>query len=122
MLPANFSMKIRLRRKGCHGEQQLDVSGQHGHQFRLILRHNFLNPIDFSVILAYCPTDTNQVFRLCRYNGKSHSHTNRLEKLTFYSFHIHRATERYQDLGAAEDAYAEPTDKYADFNGAVACL
>lgn len=122
MLPANFSAKIRLRPKGCHGEQQFDLTGENGHQFRLILRQNRLNPLDFTVILAYCPAESNQIFRLCRYNGKSHAHTNRLEEKTFYGFHIHRATERYQELGSAEDAYAELTDKYADFSGAISCL
>ena len=34
----------------------------------------------------------------------------------------HAATERYQDLGAREDAYAEPTDRYQDFHGALRCL
>ena len=32
------------------------------------------------------------------------------------------ATERYQDLGAREDTYAEPTDRYADFHGALRCM
>ena len=61
------------------------------------------------------------LFRLRRYNGKSHEHTNRLEGRTFYEFHIHTATERYQDSGLREDAFAEPTTRLADFVGAVAC-
>ena len=32
------------------------------------------------------------------------------------------ATERYQELGTREDAYAEPTDRYGDFQGALRCL
>jgi len=122
MLPANFTSKIRLRAKGSHSEQQFDFQGEHGRQYRLILRQNRVNPLDFSVILAYCPPETNQLFRLCRYNGKSHWHTNRLEKSSFFGFHIHKATARYQDLGAAEDSFAEPTSNYADFQGALSCL
>ena len=60
--------------------------------------------------------------RLRRYNGRSHEHTNQIESATFHDFHIHFATERYQGLGAREDAYAEPTDRFGDFRGALRCL
>ena len=49
-------------------------------------------------------------------------HTNQIENETFYDFHIHLATERYQDIGAREDAYARPTDRYGTFRGALDCL
>ena len=64
----------------------------------------------------------NQFFRLRRYNGKSHEHTNHIEGESFYNFHVHLATERYQDLGTREVAYAESTEHYSDFRGAVQCL
>ena len=32
------------------------------------------------------------------------------------------ATERYQEIGAYEDAYAEITDRYSDLSGALDCL
>ena len=35
---------------------------------------------------------------------------------------MHFATERYQALGAREDTYAEPTDRYGDFHGALQCM
>jgi len=73
-------------------------------------------------ILALNPSDSNQIFRLRRYNGKSHEHTNQLEGGTFYDFHIHYATERYQELGGREDAFAELTNAYSDFNSAVRCM
>ncbi len=65
---------------------------------------------------------SNRVFRLRRCNGKSHEHTNLIEKQTFYEFHIHMATERYQREGENEDWYAEPTDRYGDLSGAIDCL
>jgi hypothetical protein len=40
----------------------------------------------------------------------------------FFGFHIHQATERYQALGVDEDAYAEVTDRFSDFESAVQCL
>lgn len=39
-----------------------------------------------------------------------------------HDFHIHLATERYQEFGAREDAYAEPTNRYETFQDAVHCL
>lgn len=80
------------------------------------------SPIDFSVILAVRVPGSNQLFRLRRYNGKSQEHSNRIEGVKFYDFHIHVATERYQELGTREDAYADPTDRYGDYQGALRCL
>ncbi len=45
-----------------------------------------------------------------------------MEEQTFYDFHIHMATERYQRTGNREDTYAEPTDRYSDMEGAFTCL
>jgi hypothetical protein len=32
------------------------------------------------------------------------------------------ATQRYQELGMREDAYAEPTDRFPDFSSALQCM
>jgi hypothetical protein len=90
--------------------------------FRLIIRQNSKNRNDFSVILACLPPNSSTFFRLRRYNGKSHEHTNKLEQERFYDFHIHTATERYQEEGQREDGYAEPTDRYHDLDGAINCM
>jgi hypothetical protein len=59
---------------------------------------------------------------LRRHNGRSHEHTNQIEASTFYDFHIHMATERYQELGMREDAYAEATDRFGDMTArSAAC-
>ena len=122
LVPADWRNRIRLRPKRGHDEQHLDLAGDTEGEFRLILRQNKINPLDFSVILAVRVPQSNKLFRLRRYNGKSHEHTNHIEDVTFYDFHIHVATERYQDIGTREDAYAEPTDRYGDFHGALRCL
>ena len=88
----------------------------------MILRQSTVNALDFSVILAVRVPQSNQVFRIRRYNGRSHEHTNHIEGGSFSDFHIHIATERYQELGAREDAYAEPTDRYGTFQDALRCL
>ena len=121
-LPPDWRNRISLRTKRGHKERHLDLVGATGNEFRLILRQNSINQLDFSVILAVQVPQSNQLFRLRRYNGKSHEHTNRIENETFYDFHIHFATERYQQRGAREDTYAKPTDRYAGYHGALDCL
>lgn len=118
----DWRSRIGLRPKRGHRERDLDLSGATGNEFVLILRQNNVNVIDFSLILAVRVLGSNQLFRLRRYNGKSHEHTNHIEGNTFYDFHIHMATERYEEMGTREDAYAEPTDRYADFHQALRCL
>ena len=120
--PADWRNRTRLKPKRGHDEEQLDLTGHAGNEFRLIFRQNKINPLDFSVILAVRVPGSSKIFRLRRYNGKSHEHTNHIEDVTFYDFHIHVATERYQERGPREDAYAEPTDRYGDFHGALRCL
>lgn len=78
--------------------------------------------MDFSAILGYIPPRLNLMFRLKRYNGKSHEHTNIIEKASFYDFHVHLATLRYQEFGLREDGYAEVSDAYADIRSAMDCL
>jgi hypothetical protein len=122
LLSQDYRAKIQLRDKRGHKERELDLTGTAGSEFRLILRQSNLNPLDFSIILAFCPPESSLVFRLRRYNGKSHEHTNVIESQTFYDFHVHQATQRYQELGEREDAYAEPTDRYADLQSALRCM
>lgn len=121
-LPANWRDLTRLKPKHGHDERDLDLTGVAGNKFRIILRKSQRNPLDFSVILAVHIPKSNQLFRLRRYNGRSHPHTNRIEKETVRGFHIHTATERYQERGENEDDYAESTDRYGDFPGAWDCL
>jgi hypothetical protein len=112
-LPEDYRSKIQIRPKRGHKERELDVQGVNGSDFRLILRQSLINPIDFSVILAYRPPNSNQLFRLRRYNGKSHEHTNTIEEETFYDFHIH---------GAREDTYAVASNRFSEFHQAIVCI
>ena len=121
-LPADWHARTRLKPKRGHRERHLDLTGDAESEFRLIFRRSCINPFDFSIILAVRVAGSSQLFRLRRYNGKSHEHTNHIENVTFHDFHIHFATERYQELGTREDAYADPTDRYGDFDGAFLCL
>lgn len=121
-LPDKYRSRIQLREKRGHKERELEVIGVQGTKYRLILRQSNFNPLDFSVILAVDPPESNRQFRLRRYNGKHGEHTNKIEGNKFYDFHIHHATERYQEYGMDEDAFAEPTDRYGDYNEALRCM
>ena len=119
-LPPDFWRRVQLRRKRGHSEREITSTGISGYEYRLILRQSNLNPLDFSVIVAHFPQASNLLFRLRRYNGR-HEHSNKIEGSRFYAFHVHLATERYQDLGMKEDSFAEPCERYADFSGALRC-
>ncbi len=121
-LPDNWRTRTRLRPKPGHREAQLILEGDAGNEFHVILRLNSNNLLDFSVILAVRVPQSNRIFRLRRHNGKSHEHKNLIENETFYDFHIHTATARYQELGTREDAYAEPTDRYGNYDESLQCL
>jgi hypothetical protein len=122
ILADNYLTLIQVRPKRGHSERELLVKGENGSDFSLILRQSEYNKLDFSVILAYLVPKTNVLFRLRRYNGKSHEHTNPYEGQKFFGFHIHIATERYQQSGMREDTYAEQTNAYSDLNGAIQCM
>lgn len=111
-----------MRDKKAHKESDVTIARADGSYFKIILRQNRLNQLDFSVILGYVPKGTSQVIRLRRYNGKSHEHRNKLEDQKFYDFHIHTATERYQNVGFKEELFAETTNRYSSLRSALECL
>ena len=119
-LPADYRSRLRTRSRTYsdkHEEGQLEIQVQDTGTFRVIIRKNRINPLDFSAILGYIPLERLRLFRLRRYNG-IHKHTNKIERNSFRAFHIHYATQRYQEAGWDIDAYAELTDKYAAIDGA----
>ncbi len=127
-LPQDWNKRLRTRAKSNrqHAEGHLEVQGEVKNKFRIIIRKNTNNPLDFSIILTFKDKDGSE-FVLRRYNGKhSSQHTNRLEKArgepnsSFRNaFHIHKATQRYQEEGLPIDGYAEETTEYASFDTAL---
>lgn len=122
LLPDNYQNHLKMKAKRGHKESEIDVHGVNGSEFRVLLRHSSIDSFDFSVILGYLVPKTNVLFRLRRYNGRSHEHSNRLEKEKIYGFHIHQATERYQLSGLREDEYATGTNRYSDIHSAFQCM
>ena len=127
-LPENWQKHVRTRQKRGYQyeERNFGVKGENGNDFRVVIRRNRLNMFDFCIILVFRGRDGRQ-YRLVRYNGKHPSqHTNKWEKEqgcqghTFGpAFHIHKATQRYQEAGYTIDGYAEVTTVYYDFNSAL---
>ena len=123
-LPTDYRSRLRTRVRpysSQHEEAQIEVLVEDTGTFRIIIRKNHINPLDFSVILGYVPPKRLKLFHLRRYNGL-HRHTNKLESNSFRDFHIHYATQRYQEAGWDIDAYAAPTDLYDTADGALETL
>ena len=121
--PHDFFTSFHYTRKCGHQEAKKDITGSSGSQFRVIVRQGVINQLDFSIGLLYILPHSNKVFILRRYNGKSHEHTNKIEHDTFYGFHIHTATFRYEEYGPGyEDGYAISSTQYADIYGAIRCM
>ncbi len=121
-IPSGLIPLGKLIERNQHRRKEFDITGASGSNFMLAVRQSMLNTLDFSVILGYRNPGFNTIFRLRRYNGKSHYHTNTLERQTFRDFHIHVATERYQKIGSKEDHFAQIDKRYYDLESAVKCL
>lgn len=111
-----------LKNKRGHRERDCNLQGKNGNQFLLILRQSQINSFAFSVILAIYPQSSYQLFRLLRYNGNNHGHNNRIECQRINGFHIHKATERYQESGGIEDRFVLPASSYYDYQTAVGAM
>ena len=90
------------------------------------MRRSTVNPLDFSIILLLEDSSGDDLV-LRRHNGAHASrHTNHWEKrrgsanaVVPLGFHIHYATQRYQEEGLRIDGYAEATANYTDFESAL---
>lgn len=115
--------KLMPTRNG-HYQKGFDCEAESSNRFVVKVRQSCINVLNFSVILGYMVPGTYTIFRLRRYNGKSHFHTNTLEReAPFYDFHVHTATERYQKApGFDPDHFAEITNRFWNLESAIATL
>ena len=51
-LPTDYHSKIQVRPKRGHKERELDLKGEGGNDFHIILRQSIFKPLDFSIIMA----------------------------------------------------------------------
>ena len=130
-LPASWRPRLRTRKaRPGYRESELEVKGDSGHKFKIIIKENPNLPNDFSVILVFLDTETTAKWRLKRHNSPcSFPHTNWIEfrqglpNSRFENVpHIHTCTERYQEQGSHEDLFAETTEDYTDLEGAITSL
>ena len=122
VLSDNRRSKFRKTRNRGNDEYRLNMTGAEGNNFHVIVRMSIFNKLNFSVVLAVKVPPPKKLFRLKRYNGDYHLHTNTIEEQEVEGFHIHTATEKYQMNGTREEVYAEPTKRFNDVNGALKCL
>jgi hypothetical protein len=94
--------------------------GDRGTSFAIHLRQSAIDAYAFSVILTVSLADNGPELRLRRHNGRGHSHVNKIEGTRLPStFHVHIATERYQQRGFDIDGFAEATTAFSDLATAL---
>jgi len=122
-LPRDYVRHLKVVKKSRmqYSQAELPVTGELGSEFKVVIRKNLHDPLDFSVILVYLPREEGKGFILRRYNGK-HIHKNHLEGNELHDYHVHMATERYQQAGLKPEGYAEVSDGYASVQQATECL
>ena len=121
VLPNERRNKFRKTTHRGNDKYRLNVTGEDGNEFQIIVRISLFNKLNFWVILGVKVPPPKIFFRLKRYNG-NHEHSNTIEDEKVNGFHIHTATERYQVNSVREEDYAELTQRYTDVNGALKCL
>lgn len=108
-----------MNERNGHLRKDYTIECSSGNRFVVKIRQSCVNPLNFSVILGYVLPGSYTVFRLRRYNGKSHYHRNVLEGDGFYDFHVHTATQRYQMPGFDADHVAERTGSFWNLQSAI---
>jgi hypothetical protein len=116
-----FPLRLVERNKHRRKDYEVRSAAASANEFVIAIRQSMLDTLNFSAILMYRRPGFNTLFRLRRYNGK-HEHTNTIEGTTLDDFHVHTATERYQNRGAKEDSFAEVTSRHCDLDSAIRCL
>ncbi len=119
-------LQPRGRQDAGHRRRSLTITAETGDEFRVDSRQSSHNHLDFSIILTFAD-HSGVEYRLLRCNGMHASrHTNRIERgngqanaVIQSAFHVHMATESYQEAGHRIDGNAEETQRYTDFQSAL---
>ena len=120
-LPDNY-MKILLPdAEKCQNQRTVDITGNNGYVFRIFVKKHHKYEENFSIGFGVKRNNSKDIFILKRYNCKQ-QHTNFLESETIFGYHIHTATQRYQEIGRKSEGYAEQTTRYNNALGALKCL
>lgn len=108
------------QRRAGHRRATLEIFGTDGNRFIATTRQSESFAENFSAILIHRTAD-GHAYRLLRCNGlHPGGHRNSIEDSDFgTTFHVHRATERYQVRGLREDGFAEETSAYSSLSQAI---
>lgn len=116
------------RKRNLDGREQINyqavATDDSGHEFAIYMRQNLREGMenDFSCGISWISTN-GESLTLKRYNGSSHIHRNKLEKVHLQlGFHIHYATEKYIKSNQKPEGFAESTARYLTAKGALHCL
>lgn len=115
---------LHLRAGAQRHRREVEVTGDSGQRFRLLLTQPPTHPRRFSVVRFVRLAGRSRLFRLRRYNSPhgALAHRNKIEDETIENtYHVHTATARYQRLGLKEDNYAVATDRFDSLPSALAC-
>lgn len=65
IVTANWFSRLEAKDKGHfqHKEKEVEIKGVNGSLFRIVIRQNKLNVLDFSIILTYRQKDSNLVIK-----------------------------------------------------------
>lgn len=98
----------------------LSVDGNH--KFSVFMRKNETFEENFSIGLRYHPSDGPESLILYRCNGPHGAHRDPLDirEKHYWEYHIHMAKEIIIKKGLREEAHADITSEYSNFDDALA--
>lgn len=116
----------KIKSKDGHNQVNYKVEclNDSEYEFELFTRQNMREGMDddFSCGLSWVAPN-GETLVLCRYNGPSHKHPNRLEnEVLGYVCHIHKTTEKYIKANRKPEGFAIVTKEYYTLKGALFCL
>lgn len=103
-----------------NGMVLLSVDGNH--RFSVFMRKSEMFEENFSIGLRYHPPDDPESLVLLRCNGPHGGHRDPLDIRAkhYWEYHIHVAREIVIKQGLREEAHADITSEYSNFNDALA--
>lgn len=126
-LPKNWKKRLEPlpKSKMGHFQRNFEFDGKQGRHYQIFTRKNDNLIDDFSIGLQLLESPGDK-YTIVRLNGIGHKHTNKWERKNGdfpyefkNQFHIHMATERYQNDGLRIEGYAEVTTDFFSFDSAL---
>jgi hypothetical protein len=117
--------KRKMVLSGAHWRNDATLTASNGirGEFAMFMRKNEEFPENFSIGLIYHPHDGRGEITLFRCNGP-HGYFNSGIDPTHphFDYHIHQASEKAIEAGAAPEKFAAKTTEYASYEEALQCF